>query len=97
MKTLSLITGLGAALALGLTGVAQAEESAARRPPPVEEQLERYAGTELEDDVQCRQISRTGTRIRWTVCLTSHEWEQIREESREALARLTGNGIGTGA
>ncbi len=90
------VIAVGCVAWAGLNSAALAEESAANRPPPVEVQLERYAGTELEDDVECRQIQRTGTRIAWTVCLTDIEWDYIREESRQTMETLRGSGTETG-
>lgn len=96
MMSRILVTGLGLAAVLAFGGVALAEETAAHAPPPVEEQLAWYEGTEYEGQVECRRVQRTGTNIPWTVCLPDEEWEQIRLESRAALERLMYRGIDYG-
>jgi hypothetical protein len=44
-----------------------------------------------DDDVTCRTIVRTGTRFGTRVCRTNLAWEQLKEDSRDAVDRIQQN------
>lgn len=77
-------------LAASLAGPALAQEA----PQQPQQEARVIYQTSDGEELVCKMIAPTGTRIEEEYCLTEDDWEEIRRESRRILEQLARTGTG---